>query len=309
MRKNVSKATPEYATSETLVWWDMDNCPLPNGYDPSRLGPRIDTELKNLGYNGPLTLVAVGNLDGIPSEFLNVLASDGFVIKHSGEGMDESMIDYFDSRDRLRQPPPVTIMVISGDPRLLETVTLEIYVRPDYGYNLLLAYPPYSEPEQPHPSSFVPCFGGEWLWDRVSLLKGSSDDEETRRLDKGKGSKMSFSCELCDFFCPSYEDFTSHLQKSMEHADMVEELNDDRDFKFKLSLQELDEDKLSSSYRAKVRKTKSYFKSIHEHCTSKIKFKKQPKATQEVVSSLSKNSSSSKAKKKKASFSYFHTNN
>lgn len=81
--KNVNKATPVYATSETLVWWDMDSCPPPNGYDPSRLGPRIDTELKNLGYNGPLTIIAVGNLDGIPYEFLKVLSSNGFAIKHS----------------------------------------------------------------------------------------------------------------------------------------------------------------------------------------------------------------------------------
>ncbi|WZZ26092.1 hypothetical protein YC2023_009493 [Brassica napus] len=159
--KNVNKATPEYATSETLVWWDMDSCPLPNGYDPSRLGPRIDTELKNLGYNGPLTIIAVGNVDGIPYDFL--------------------------------KPPPVTIMIISGLPLLLESVTREIYVRPDCGYNLLLAYPPHSEPKQPHPS---------WLWDRASLLKGSSNVEK-RRLDKG--SVIPFSCGLCYFFCPSFE--------------------------------------------------------------------------------------------------------
>ncbi|KAL0688682.1 hypothetical protein Bca4012_088359 [Brassica carinata] len=191
--KNVNKATPEYATSETLVWWDMDSCPLPNGYDPSRLGPRIDTELKNLGYNGPLTIIAVGNVDGIPYDFLKVLSSNGFVIKHSGQDIHGDMREYFISRSRLCQPPPVTIMIISGLPLLLESVTREIYVRPDCGYNLLLAYPPHSEPKQPHPS---------WLWDRASLLKGSSNVEK-RRLDKG--SVIPFSCGLCYFFCPSFE--------------------------------------------------------------------------------------------------------
>ncbi|KAH0942081.1 hypothetical protein HID58_001718 [Brassica napus] len=242
MMKNVNKATPVYATSETLVWWDMDSCPLPNGYDPSRLGPRIDTELKNLGYNGPLTIIAVGNLDGIPYEFLKVLSSNGFAIKHSGQDIHGDMREYFISRSRLCQPPPVTIMIISGVPLLLESVTREIYVRPDCGYNLLLAYPPHSEPKQPHPSSFV-RFGGEWLWDRASLLKGSSN-EEKRRLDKG--SVIPFSCGLCYFFCPSFEDFTSHLQ-SAKHARKVEVDNGGRDTRFKLALKELEAAKLSEA--------------------------------------------------------------
>lgn len=294
--KNVSKATPEYATSETLVWWDMDNCPLPNGYDPSRLGPRIDTELKNLGYGGPLTIIAVGNLDGIPYEFLKVLSSNGFVIKHSGHGMYPDMSEYFISRNRLCQPPPVTIMIISADHALLEAVTLDIYVRPDYGYNLLLAYPPNSEPKQPHPSSFV-RFGGEWLWDRASLLKGSSNEEETRRLDKS--SEMSFSCGLCYIFCPSFEDFTSHLQ-SVKHARKVEVDNGARDTKFKLALKQLEADKLSEPYLDQLRSKLSYFNSLPKHC---IKFKKQSKAEmstfQKVVSSLPKKSTAKTEKAKK----------
>ncbi|CAN6922443.1 unnamed protein product [Brassica oleracea] len=81
MMKNVKKAAPEFATSETFVWWDMDSCPLPSGYDPSRVGPRIDTELKNLSYNGPLTIIGVGNLEGVPHDFLKALSSGGVVIK------------------------------------------------------------------------------------------------------------------------------------------------------------------------------------------------------------------------------------
>ena len=81
MMKNVKKASPEFAISETFVWWDMDSCPLPSGYDPCRLGPRIDTELKNLGYNGPLTIIGIGNLEGVPHDFLKALSSGGVVIK------------------------------------------------------------------------------------------------------------------------------------------------------------------------------------------------------------------------------------
>uniref|UniRef100_A0A0D3AFT0 NYN domain-containing protein n=1 Tax=Brassica oleracea var. oleracea TaxID=109376 RepID=A0A0D3AFT0_BRAOL len=85
MTKNVKKATPEFATSQTIVWWDMDSCPLPNGYDPSRVGPRIDTELKNLGYNSRLT-IGIGNLEGVPLDFLKALSSGGVVIKQLSLG-------------------------------------------------------------------------------------------------------------------------------------------------------------------------------------------------------------------------------
>ncbi|CAH8317935.1 unnamed protein product [Eruca vesicaria subsp. sativa] len=297
MMKNVSKATPEYATSETLVWWDMDSCPLPSGYDPSRLGPRIDTELKNLGYNGPLTLIALGDLDGIPYEFLEVLSSNGFVIKHSGYGMYPDMSKYFVSRNRLCQPPPVTIMLISGLPGLMESLTCEIYVRPDCGYNLLLAYPPHVKPKQPHPSSFV-RFGGEWLWSRASLLKGSSNEEkETRRLNKGSG--MQFSCGFCNFFRPTFEDFINHLQ-SDKHTRKVAVHNGARDTKFKLALKELEADKLSEHYLDQLWERKSYFNRRHKHLTSNPF--KQSKAEmsniQKVASSLPENSTS-KTKKAK----------
>ena len=91
--KNVKKAAPEFATSETFVWWDMDSCPLPSGYDPSRVGPRIDTELKNLSYNGPLTIIGVGNLEGVPHDFLKALSSGGVVIKQLQLG--KSSLSFF----------------------------------------------------------------------------------------------------------------------------------------------------------------------------------------------------------------------
>ncbi|KAG2248411.1 hypothetical protein Bca52824_088039 [Brassica carinata] len=207
MMKKVNKATPEYATSETLVWWDMDSCPLPNGYDPSRLGPRIDTELKNLGYNGPLTIIAVGNVDGIPYDFLKVLSSNGFVIKHSG-----------------------------------------------------------------------------------------SSNEEKRRLDKG--SVIPFSCGLCYFFCPSFEDFTSHLQ-SAKHARKVEVDNCGRDTRFKLALKELEAAKLSEPYLDQLRSKQSSFNRLYKRCTAlKTQSKAKMLKFQKVVSSPP-NNSTSKTKKGK----------
>lgn len=52
MLKHAAAATAKYATSKTVVWWSMDTAPIPNGYDPLQVAPRIDTALKKLGYNG-----------------------------------------------------------------------------------------------------------------------------------------------------------------------------------------------------------------------------------------------------------------
>lgn len=95
MMKKVKKATPELATSKTIVWWDMDSCPLPNGYEPSRVGPRIDTELKNQGYNGPLTIIGIGNLEGVPHDFLKALSSGGVVIKQLPLGKKINLSNFF----------------------------------------------------------------------------------------------------------------------------------------------------------------------------------------------------------------------
>ncbi|KAH0922411.1 hypothetical protein HID58_022429 [Brassica napus] len=148
--------------SKTIVWWDMDSCPLPNGYEPSRVGPRIDTELKNQGYNGPLTIIGIGNLEGVPHDFLIALSSGGVVIKQ-----------------------------------------------------LPLAVTEHADPEPP--TLLVDNFGGEWVWDRLGLLKDpGSPNYDTRRQDTGCESHC---CGLCDdFSSDSFDDFKAHFD-SPQHAD------------------------------------------------------------------------------------------
>ncbi|CAA7060366.1 unnamed protein product [Microthlaspi erraticum] len=55
-------AEGSYVTSKTSVWWDIDSCPVPAGYDPSLVGPSIHLALEKLGYRGPITITAVGKL-------------------------------------------------------------------------------------------------------------------------------------------------------------------------------------------------------------------------------------------------------
>ncbi|KAL0659370.1 hypothetical protein Bca4012_079955 [Brassica carinata] len=47
-------ATPEHATAKILVLWNVNDCPIPEGYDARRVRPSIERALKELGYSGLL---------------------------------------------------------------------------------------------------------------------------------------------------------------------------------------------------------------------------------------------------------------
>ncbi|KAG7597912.1 hypothetical protein ISN44_As06g022220 [Arabidopsis suecica] len=61
----------------TLVCWDIKNCPVPRDCDPRRVGPCIKQFLENKGYSGPLKIIAIGPLEGIPKGILSGVYSSG----------------------------------------------------------------------------------------------------------------------------------------------------------------------------------------------------------------------------------------
>ncbi|KAG2309418.1 hypothetical protein Bca52824_029166 [Brassica carinata] len=77
------QAAPEYVNSKTAVWWDMDTCPVPDGYDARRVRPSIEGALKDLGYCGPITITAMGNLENAHPHVLQGLSSTGILVQHT----------------------------------------------------------------------------------------------------------------------------------------------------------------------------------------------------------------------------------
>ncbi|XP_018479965.2 uncharacterized protein LOC108851028 isoform X1 [Raphanus sativus] len=80
------QAAPEYVNSKTAVWWDMDTCPVPDGYDARRVRPSIQGALKDLGYCGPVTITAMGNLENAHPHLLQALSSTGILVQHTKRG-------------------------------------------------------------------------------------------------------------------------------------------------------------------------------------------------------------------------------
>ncbi|CAN6830588.1 unnamed protein product [Brassica oleracea] len=118
-----------------------------------------------------------------------------------------------------RFEPPLSMMLITAvHADLLEDVICVFFNRGPR-YNLLLAFPAVTEHADPEPPTLlVDNFGGEWVWDRLGLLKDpdlGSANYDTRRQDTGCESHC---CGLCDdFSSDSFDDFKAHLD-SPQHA-------------------------------------------------------------------------------------------
>ncbi|CAN6838497.1 unnamed protein product, partial [Brassica oleracea] len=174
MMKKVKKATPELATSKTIVWWDMDSCPL--------------------------------------SQVESILNW------HSGSDMMSCVRRALFSREPRFEPPLSMMLITAVHADLLEDVICVFFNRGPR-YNLLLAFPAVTEHADPEPPTLlVDNFGGEWVWDRLGLLKDpdlGSANYDTRRQDTGCESHC---CGLCDdFSSDSFDDFKAHLD-SPQHA-------------------------------------------------------------------------------------------
>ncbi|XP_033147146.1 uncharacterized protein LOC103866327 isoform X2 [Brassica rapa] len=195
------QAAPEYVNSKTAVWWDMDTCPLPDGYDARRVRPSIEGALKDLGYYGPVTISAMGNLENAHPHVLQGLSSTGILLQHTTRV--RSYI-YHDLRMfKVDNPPPATIMLISDQVEPVLSIFLSLDQQKSY-YNLVLArtFTP--------PSMSCLCHTAEWLW---QTLLARSPETTSCVL---RNSASSFLCGSCNFTALSVTDFSRHLS-SEEH--------------------------------------------------------------------------------------------
>ncbi|KAL1219941.1 hypothetical protein V5N11_021719 [Cardamine amara subsp. amara] len=203
-------AKPEYATAKIAVWWDMKDCRIPEGFDAIQVRPSIEREFKKLGYSGPVSITAYGDLTQTPDHLLRGLSSTGVDVAHTSshvtcKRMFSDLLEWQDLN-----PPPATMMLISD---MVEEVFAKSLARLQQlkKYNLFLAYS-----FRPYKMSVL-VTAAEWLWE--SLL---ADSEKRRHLlqkcSERRGESMGmFYCKLCFCDCKSLDHFRNHLS-SKEHA-------------------------------------------------------------------------------------------
>ncbi|KAF2567064.1 hypothetical protein F2Q68_00028124 [Brassica cretica] len=204
------QAAPEYVNSKTAVWWDMDTCPVPDGYDARRVRPSIEGALKDLGYCGPVTITAMGNLEIAHPHVLQGLSSTGILVEHTRR---VGTCIYRDlSLFKVRNPPPATLMLISDG--LEHTSPFLSRGQQRRYYNLVRArtYTP--------PSMSCLYHTAEWLWQTLLARSQAITSYDLRKCTASGDSAWSFLCDACYFTYLSVTDFTRHLS-SEEHKRRV----------------------------------------------------------------------------------------
>ncbi|CAH2071944.1 unnamed protein product [Thlaspi arvense] len=182
---NKKAPAPEYYGSELSVWWDMDKCPIPDGYDAWKVGPCTKAELEKLGYSGPLTIFGLGDLKQIPELVLQALFSTGIVLKTVPNRTRRSSIYWFMLFWKLKHPGPHTMMVITDSLGLDHFYGALSSHQERHKCNILLAYPDDAILKEDY--SLVIH---RWFW--KSLLKGVSFFQS----ELGLGPKETFLTPL-----------------------------------------------------------------------------------------------------------------
>ncbi|XP_033142374.1 uncharacterized protein LOC117132434 isoform X2 [Brassica rapa] len=218
-------AEADYATAKTSVWWDVENCPVPKGWDAHSIAQKLNSALVNLNYRGPLTISAYGNTELIPKPVQQALSSAGISLNHVPSGKKDAsdkkiLVDMF--LWVLENPAPANLMLISGDGDFSYALNRLRMLR----YNILLAHPLQASP------FLVASARTSWMWRSLIATRsccsfGSEHALSTQAMDSGsvfnkadklKGKapgqqgtrrkKLQKEWRVCNVACKSTDTFT-----------------------------------------------------------------------------------------------------
>ncbi|KAJ0252359.1 hypothetical protein HA466_0131570 [Hirschfeldia incana] len=205
-----------HVLKKTGVWWDLNTCPLPAGFDPRWVRPCIESALeKQIGFRTAVTIYALGNLECISIDLLEKISSSGIILTHSpcvGKGLITFMDAWFDDNDFRNPQPPGYVMVISGDHKMLYP---ERFRR--FGHTTFVAYPKGVRLLAPHAQltligeEFDYVFAKQFVWE--TLL---SDNLAEETLLYTCDEEPLCICYICNYGYEVCDEFITHL-KSEEH--------------------------------------------------------------------------------------------
>ncbi|KAL6642309.1 hypothetical protein ACP70R_020490 [Stipagrostis hirtigluma subsp. patula] len=162
-RRRAPAHDDESRTVRVSVWWDFENCHLPNGVNVCRVAPRVAAALRAAGIRGPLSITAFGDVLQLSRSSQEALAATGVSISHvprSGKNSSDRsfMADlvYWIAQN----PPPVHFFLISGD-RDFANILHRLRMS---NYNILLACP--------SSATNVLCSAATFMWPWEALVKG-----------------------------------------------------------------------------------------------------------------------------------------
>ncbi|XP_010512585.1 PREDICTED: meiosis arrest female protein 1 homolog [Camelina sativa] len=126
----------DYATAETGVFWDIDQCEIPAGeLNANEVLEKIRSNLSSFGHRGPVSIRAYGDLTGhhFPSQGIKL---NHFPAGHMYERQTKILEDIVSWS--AEHPEPCTLMLIVGEtsPDFVEVVQL-LKSRKNYHFILI----------------------------------------------------------------------------------------------------------------------------------------------------------------------------
>ena len=93
----MTTAEGEYSKAKTSVWWDIENCEVPKGWDAHAIAQNVSSALLNMNYGGPVSISAYGDTNLIPHAVQQALSSTGVGLNHVPAGFTspQSSLFYF----------------------------------------------------------------------------------------------------------------------------------------------------------------------------------------------------------------------
>ncbi|KAG7565888.1 NYN domain limkain-b1-type [Arabidopsis suecica] len=168
-------------SAETGVFWDLDDCPIPDDLTPALIYDNIKVALKNVGYNGKVSIVAysVANQTKEDFDFVNIkLINPGTSQEKVNMMFKDVYMWGINHRDE-----PTNLMVISKDiSQDVDFVSALVQLSKKEN-NILLAHPRNTSGVLLRTASSV------WLW--TSLSTGGSP------LDNQQSSEVATTSPTC----------------------------------------------------------------------------------------------------------------
>jgi len=197
----------------TGVWWDLNTCPVPDGFDPRRVRGCIESAVhKQMGHRSKVVIYAMGNLEYISSDLLEEIAYSGIVLVHAPCGGNDFRKLLGEWSQLNPSSPAYTVMLISCNYTMVDP-----YLFRPTRFTAFCVYPKDSRPvtldQQPVAQK---VFVGEFVWE--TLL----NDNITCEMMTVNEDEPLCICDICDDTFEICAQFITHL-KSEEH---IKELSD-----------------------------------------------------------------------------------
>ncbi|KAL1215090.1 UBP1-associated proteins 1C [Cardamine amara subsp. amara] len=214
----MTTAETEYVKAKTSVWWDIENCEVPKGWDAHAIAQNVSSALLNMNYCGRVSISAYGDTNLIPPLVQQALSSTGVGLNHVPAGVKDAsdkkiLVDML--LWALDNPAPANIMLISGD-RDFSNALHQLRMR---RYNILLAQPPRAS------VPLVAAAKNIWLW--TSLASGGPP------LASGESASLASNgrCHVSNKEVLKHS--ASEQAQSSQPTDSISDAGDTKDHKTK----------------------------------------------------------------------------